>query len=140
MAPALRRLHGNYQEAGQGKIRGSTLSGEPRNAAGELAVRLGVRVLDEHLEFLAGRCRPDTVLAVAYDLKVFFTVVKNTPHRVRPVDVLAFMTVQRAGGDGRLQVAGAGAGGGVSPDTAAAVQRVRALWVPAGPRGRERLG
>jgi integrase/recombinase XerD len=52
-------------------------------------VRLGVRVLDEHLEFLAGRCRPDTVLAVAYDLKVFFTVVKKTPHRVRPVDVLA---------------------------------------------------
>lgn len=103
-------------------------------------MRLGVRVLDEHLEFLAGRCRPDTVLAVAYDLKVFFTVVKKTPHRVRPVDVLAFMTVQRAGGDGRLQVAGAGAGGGVSPDTAAAVQRVRAQWVPAGPRGRERLG
>ena len=74
-------------------------------------MRLGVRVLDEHLEFLAGRCRPNTVLAVAYDLKVFFTVVKNTPHRVRPVDVLAFMTVQRAGGDGRLQVAGAGARG-----------------------------
>jgi integrase/recombinase XerD len=44
-------------------------------------VRLGVRVLDEHLEFLAGRCRPNTVLAVAYDLKVFFTVVKKTPHR-----------------------------------------------------------
>ena len=46
-----------------------------RNAAGELVVRLGVRLLDEYLEFLAGRCRPNTVLAVAYDLKVFFTVV-----------------------------------------------------------------
>jgi hypothetical protein len=43
-----------------------------RNAAGELVVRLGVRLLDEYLEFLAGRCRPNTVLAVAYDLKVFF--------------------------------------------------------------------
>ena len=39
-----------------------------RNAAGDLVVRLGVG-------FLAGRCRPNTVLAVAYDLKVFFTVV-----------------------------------------------------------------
>lgn len=61
-------------------------------------VQLGVRVLDEHLEFLAGRCRPNAVLAVAYDPEVFFTVAKKTPRRVRPVDVLAFMTVQRAGG------------------------------------------
>jgi len=29
-----------------------------RNASGELVVRLGVRLLDEYLEFLAGRCRP----------------------------------------------------------------------------------
>src|SRR5437868_12249227 len=82
-----------------------------RNPAGELAVRLGVRLLDEYLEFLAGRCRPNTVLAVAYDLKVFFTVVGKPPRRVRPADVLAFMTAQRTGGDGRLQLAGAEAGG-----------------------------
>jgi integrase/recombinase XerD len=82
-----------------------------RNAAGELVVRLGVRLLDEYLEFLAGRCRPNTVLAVAYDLKVFFTVVGKPPRRVRPADVLAFMTAQRTGGEGRLQVAGAGPGG-----------------------------
>ena len=82
-----------------------------RNAAGDVVVRLGVRLLDEYLEFLAGRCRPNTVLAVAYDLKVFFAVVAKPPRRVRPVDVLAFMTAQRAGGEGRLQVAGAGAGG-----------------------------
>src|SRR4249920_3107738 len=81
-----------------------------RNAAGDLVVRLGVRLLDEYLEFLAGRCRPNTVLAVAYDLKVFFTVVGKPPRRVRPVDVLAFMTAQRTGGDGRLQVAEPGAG------------------------------
>ena len=55
-------------------------------------------LLDEYLEFLAGRCRPNTVLAVAYDLKVFFTAVGKTPRRVRPVDVLAFMTAQRTGG------------------------------------------
>ena len=74
-----------------------------RNAAGEWVVRLGIRLLDEYLEFLAGRCRPNTVLAVAYDLKVFFTVVGKTPRQVRPADVLAFMTAQRTGGEGRLQ-------------------------------------
>jgi len=75
-----------------------------------------VPVLDEYVDFLAGRCRPNTVLAVAYDLKVFFTVVGKPPRRVRPVDVLAFVTAQRAGGQGRLQVAGDG-GGGVSART-----------------------
>ncbi len=85
-----------------------------RSAAGDLVVRLGVPLLDEYLEFLAGRCRPNTVLGVAYDLKVFFTVVAKPPRRVRPVDVLAFMTAQRTGGEGRLQVAGAG---GVSART-----------------------
>ena len=79
-----------------------------RNAAGDLVVRLGVGLLDEYLEFLAGRCRPNTVLAVAYDLKVFFTVVAKPVRRVRSVDVLEFMTVQRVGGEGRLQVAEAG--------------------------------
>ena len=83
-----------------------------RNADGEVVARLGVRLLDEYLEFLAGRCRPNTVLAVAYDLKVFFTVVRKPPRQVRPVDVLAFMTAQRTGGDGRrLQMAGAETGG-----------------------------
>jgi site-specific recombinase XerD len=82
-----------------------------RTADGEVVARLGVRLLDEYLEFLAGRCRPNTVLAVAYDLKVFFTVVRKTPRQVRPVDVLAFMTAQRTGGDGRLQMAGAETGG-----------------------------
>jgi integrase/recombinase XerD len=82
-----------------------------RSAAGDLVVRLGVRLLDEYLEFLGGRCRPNTVLAVAYDLKVFFTVVGKPPRRVRPVDVLGFMTAQRTGGEGRLQVAGESTGG-----------------------------
>jgi integrase/recombinase XerD len=79
-------------------------------------VGLGVRLLDEYLEFLAGRCRPNTVLAAAYDLKVFIAVVGKPPRRVRAADVLAFMTAQRTGGDGRLQVAKE-AGGGVSART-----------------------
>ena len=45
-----------------------------RSAAGDLVVRFGVAVLDAYLAFLAVRSRPNTVAAVAYDLKVFFTV------------------------------------------------------------------
>jgi integrase/recombinase XerD len=76
-----------------------------RNAAGDLVVRLGVRLLDDYLEFVAGRCRPNTVLAVAYDLKVFFAVVGKPPEAVRPADVLGFVTGQRTGGAvRRLQV------------------------------------
>ena len=62
--------------------------------AGERVARLGQPLLDDYLEFLAGRCRPNTVLAVGYDLKVFFTVVGKQPRRVRAADVLAFMTAQ----------------------------------------------
>ena len=82
--------------------------------AGEPVLRLGVEVLDDYLEFLAVRSRPNTVLAVAYDLKVFFTVVGKSPEQVVPRDVLAFMTAQRTGqpsiaGAAQL-VAGAGLG------------------------------
>jgi site-specific recombinase XerD len=76
-----------------------------RNATGDLVVRLGVGPLDDYLQFLAGRCRPNTVQAVAYDLKVFFTVVGKPAEAVRPVDVLGFVTGQRTGKAlGRLQV------------------------------------
>jgi integrase/recombinase XerD len=74
-------------------------------------VRLGVPLADDYLEFLAGRCRPNTVLAVAYNLKVFFTVVGKPPRRVRAADVLAFMTAQRNSGPARLHVAAGGAAG-----------------------------
>jgi len=42
--------------------------------------------------FLAVRSRPNTVAAVAYDLKVFFAVVGKPPRRVVAADVLAFVT------------------------------------------------
>jgi integrase len=57
-----------------------------------------VPLADVYLEFLGGRCRPNTVLAAAYDLKVFFSVVGKPPGQVRPGDVLAFITAQRTGG------------------------------------------
>ena len=68
-----------------------------RDRSGELVVRVGVPLADVYLEFLGGRCRPNTVLAAAYDLKVFFTVVAKPPDQVRPADVLAFITAQRTG-------------------------------------------
>ena len=69
----------------------------PHACAGESPVVLGVPLLDEYLGFVAGRCRPNTVLAAAYDLKVFFTVVGKQPEDVQPGDVLAFVTAQRTG-------------------------------------------
>jgi site-specific recombinase XerD len=96
-----------------------------RSAAGDLVVRFGVAVLDAYLAFLAVRSRPNTVAAVAYDLKVFFTVVGKPPRRVVAADVLAFVTAQYAGGPAapagpagparRLQAAATG--GGVSART-----------------------
>jgi integrase len=58
---------------------------------------VGVPLADVYLEFLGGRCRPNTVRAAAYDLKVFFTVVAKPPEQVRPADVLSFITAQRTG-------------------------------------------
>jgi integrase/recombinase XerD len=68
-----------------------------RDPSGELVVRVGVPLADGYLEFLGGRCRPNTVLAAAYDLKVFLSVVAKPPDQVRPADVLAFITAQRTG-------------------------------------------
>ncbi|MEP1123610.1 MAG: site-specific integrase [Ilumatobacter sp.] len=68
-------------------------------AGGEVDVRLGHPVVDRYLEFLAARCRPNTVLAAGFDLKVFFTLVPVEPTQVTTADVLAFITAQRASGD-----------------------------------------
>jgi integrase/recombinase XerD len=68
--------------------------------AGDRTVRLGVPLLDGYLDFVAARCRPNTVLATAHDLKVFITVVDKVPAEVTSRDVVAFMTAQRHGGTG----------------------------------------
>jgi hypothetical protein len=86
-----------------------------------LVARVGVPLADVYLEFLGGRCRPNTVRAAAYDLKVFFSVAGKAPEQVRPADVLAFITAQRTGQGGErgvLQPVRAGTGpGGVSAAT-----------------------
>ena len=71
-----------------------------RGPSGEPVVRLGMPLVDDYLEFLEGRCRPNTVLAAAYDLKVFFTSVGKPTEEVRSVDVLGFITAQRTGRSG----------------------------------------
>ncbi|HEX5543383.1 MAG TPA: tyrosine-type recombinase/integrase [Micromonospora sp.] len=70
-----------------------------RGPAGEPVVRLGMPLVDDYLEFLQGRCRPNTVLAAAYDLRVFFAVVDKPPAAVTSADVLGFITAQRTGRD-----------------------------------------
>jgi integrase/recombinase XerD len=69
------------------------------DAAGRVEVRLGHPVVDLYLEYLAARCRPNTVLAAGFDLKVFFTLFPVDPAEVTTADVLAFITAQRAVGD-----------------------------------------
>ena len=57
--------------------------------------RLGHRLLDDYLAMVAARCRPNTVLATAFDLKVFFTVVGKDAAEVNDADVLSFIRAQR---------------------------------------------
>ncbi|MFC7655405.1 hypothetical protein ACFQV8_01540 [Pseudonocardia benzenivorans] len=57
---------------------------------------LGHALLDDYLAFVASRGRPNTLLATAYDLKVFFTVVRKEPAAVVTADIFAFITAQRA--------------------------------------------
>jgi len=65
--------------------------------AGELqSVSLGHALLDDYLAFVAARARPNTLLAVAYDLKVFFTAIVKQPADTTTADVLTFITSQRA--------------------------------------------
>lgn len=65
------------------------------DAAGNPAASLGHVLVDDYLEFVAARCRPNTLLATAYDLKVFFSVVPKEPADVVTADVFAFITAQK---------------------------------------------
>jgi integrase/recombinase XerD len=66
----------------------------PRPGGGEL-IRLGHPLLDAYLDLVTARARPNTVIATAFDLKVFFAVVGKEPAEVTVTDVLAFIKAQR---------------------------------------------
>src|ERR1700704_3078190 len=58
-------------------------------------VRLGHPLLDDYLRFVAARCRPNSVLAAGYDLKVFFAFVGKEPADVTTADMFEFIAAQR---------------------------------------------
>src|SRR5213078_539823 len=76
----------------------------------------GERLVDRYLEFVAGRCRPNTLRAVAFDLKTFFTVIAKGPVQVTAADVFEFLADQR--GD-RTVIRLADRGSGLSARTIA---------------------
>jgi site-specific recombinase XerD len=63
--------------------------------AGGMSVAVGHEVVDAYLCFVAARARPNTLLAVGFDLKVFFDVVGKEPAEVATGDVLGFIEAQR---------------------------------------------
>ena len=79
---------------------------------GVLGASLGDPLLDRYVVFVAGRVRPNTVLATVSDLRLFFSVVRKDPREVTASDVLDFITEQRRPrGDGRVVRLSDGQGG-----------------------------
>ena len=65
------------------------------SGSGQVRYRLGDRLVDRYLEFVAGQCRPNTVRAVAFDLKAFFAWSAKDPVEVAAADVFEFLADQR---------------------------------------------
>lgn len=100
---------------------------------GEATYRVGHLLVDEFLEFIAGRARPNTVKAYAHDLKVFFTVVGKEASEVTPRDVMGFITAQRRGRAGvenvvRITDGSAGLSAATIKRRLAACPRCTAAW------------
>jgi integrase/recombinase XerD len=67
------------------------------------SVTLGLPMVDDYLQFVGARCRPNTWLATAYDLLVFFSAVPKEPGEVTTADVFTFLEAQRSPrGDARV--------------------------------------
>jgi len=93
-----RRLrHSGHRAADRTTQRGHARTTEPmgcRSSGSEPSLERATSGL------AAARARLDTVRAVAFDLKVFFSFVDKTPIRVTSSDVMAFITAQRNGDAG----------------------------------------
>jgi hypothetical protein len=99
------------------------------------ALNVSSVLMDRYLEFVAGRARPNTLRAVAFDLKAFFTVVAKDPVAVAAADVFEFLAHQR--GD-RTVLRLADRESGLSARTIArrlsSVSGFTRTWWPAGTR------
>src|SRR5436305_7526451 len=105
--------------------------------SGQVRYRLGERLVDRYLEFVAGRCRPNTLRAVAFDLKAFFAVTGKDPVEVTAADVFEFLADQR--GD-RTVIRLADRESGLSARTIARrLSSVSGLYAYLGPRGDARV-
>jgi site-specific recombinase XerD len=62
---------------------------------GETRYALGDPLVDSYLAFVGGRARPNTLWAVAHDLKTFFAVVDKAPVDVVAGDIFEFIAAQR---------------------------------------------
>jgi integrase/recombinase XerD len=67
----------------------------PSSPGGKARSELGHPLVDRYLEFVAGRARPNTTRATAFDLKTFFTIVGKDPLDVVAADVFEFIAAQR---------------------------------------------
>src|SRR6266536_1058858 len=95
-------------------------------------------LLDDYLEFVAARARPNTLLAVAYDLKVFFTVIGKEPADITTGERVGLHQGAMRAAPGREGRAPRGRRGGlVGPDDQAAPgEPVGAVRLPRRPRRR----
>lgn len=80
------------------------------DAAGRLTVRIGQPNVDEYLKFVAARARRETLLATAFDLKVFFSWADKRPAAVTTKDVVEFVADQRRGTAKVASIADGGSG------------------------------
>lgn len=87
--------------------------------SGDVTVRVGHPLVDEYLHFLAGRARRNSLLAAAFDLKVFFAWSGLEPAEVSPRDVVRFVAAQRSSKTGGKVVRITDGGSGLSSRTVA---------------------
>jgi integrase/recombinase XerD len=73
-------------------------------------IELGHRLVDEYLELVRARARRNTLLAIAYDLRVFFGVVDRDPLEVTTADVFGFVKAQRQGSSKVVRISDGGSG------------------------------
>ena len=71
-----------------------------KSPTGEDRYFLGNPLVDRYLELVAGRVRPNTLRAVTFDLKAFFSLVEKDPATVVAADIFDFLAHQR--GDRRV--------------------------------------